>query len=342
VLVFNLGGAQAPCGNAGHSWPDYPTQNFMLGNAPSFGWCGSRDWDFLHALDFANDATLRYWGSNTVGSHTRDCDENTDYSPQYISNYSFLYNNTSTGEYQHYGSEPPAVTREAVRAGMDAIRFDPVGQSVAHNGLPIEFPADAQMRATIWSWDYRYLPPVDGQPRAAMAVIEGDTALIRWEAPTADMRYATQTWVGEWSISGAHGSFFSAPPEEVESTTSHNFRAPGNGFEMQNLFGHMVRAGITRVWINYQDLDGDGVWVAKTQNREFGIYIADVVRSPVPLVTTSRAAVDNVLTLPQSAFGNVMCAYPGVYLASPASPIRLNQPMTIVPAAHSVPTAIGR
>lgn len=342
VLVVNIGGAQAPCNQPGHYWPDYPAQNFMFGDAPDLGWCGSRNWDFIRAADFANDPTLRYWGSNAIGRQHRDCDEDLTNSNQFISNYSFFYNNTSTGEYQDYGSESPQVTREAVRAGMDVIRFDPVGKSLARAGYVIEFPADEQMRSTIWSWDHRYLPPNDGQSRAAMAVIEGDTARIRWENPNADMRYATQTWVGEWSISDAHGSFFAAPAEEPESTTSRNFRAPGNGFEMQNLFGHMVRTGITKVWINYQDLNGSGTWAARTQNRKFGTYVSAPITSPVPALVTSRASVDLALTLPSSVHGNVMCAYPGPYIASPTSPIRLNQPMTIVPAAHGLPVAIGR
>lgn len=48
-----------------------------------------------------------------------------------------------------------------------------------------------------------------------------------------------------------------------------NFRAPGNGFEMQNLFGAMVRAGITKVWVNYHDLNWDGAWQQRTQRRTF-------------------------------------------------------------------------
>jgi hypothetical protein len=220
---------------------------------------------------------------------------------------------------------------------MDYVRFDPVGKSLGLPGNPIEFPADEQMRATIWSWDHRYPPPVDGQPRAAMAVIQGDTARIRWADPNTEMRYAIQSPNGNWSISSERGNFQSAPPEE---NFSSNFRVPGNGFEMQNLFGDMVRAGITQVWINYHDLDGDGVWTHTTQNRTFPS--SGLLRSPVPSLVSSGLSLSLALLewelhdAPQT--GRVMGVLPGSYGGS----FVLSGPGTIVPAEHGHPVAIGR
>lgn len=349
VLIVNVGGAQAPCSNQAHYWPDYlsssATQNFMFGNAPSFSWAQEGNWHFVHAKDFSSDQSLRYWGSNSLGSQCRDFDVDFFAVGQDASDYGFLYNNTSCGEYQDYGSEPPPVIREAVRAGVNVVRFDPLGRSVAQCGNLITMPADELVSATIWSWDERYLPLADSTPRAAMAVIEGDTARVRWELPSADMRYALQDTNGEWSISTTHGTFAAAPPETLGTV---NFRAPGNGFEMQNLFGHMVRAGITKVWINYHDLDGDGAWTPTTQNRRFFSAIdatpstLPLAISPVPLLASGTSGVLSALAHSTDATGNVLCVYPGNYAVTPGVPIRLNMPMTIVPAAHGQAAAIGR
>lgn len=328
VLIVNTGGVTSPCDD--HYWGDYPTQDFMLSDVPSVPYCGYNNWYTFHARDFASDTAWHYWGATPVGTQVRPSCTST-------STYSVLYNNTSAGQYATYGSESPAVVREAVRAGMDYVRFDPVGKSLGLPGNPIEFPADEQMRATIWSWDHRYPPPVDGQPRAAMAVIQGDTARIRWADPNTEMRYAIQSPNGNWSISSERGNFQSAPPEE---NFSSNFRVPGNGFEMQNLFGDMVRAGITQVWINYHDLDGDGVWTHTTQNRTFPS--SGLLRSPVPSLVSSGLSLSLALLewelhdAPQT--GRVMGVLPGSYGGS----FVLSGPGTIVPAEHGHPVAIGR
>lgn len=332
VLIANTGGATSPCD--GNYWPDYPAQDFMLGDIPSFSWCFATNWGYINAKDFAGDGTMHYWGGNAVGARFRGCNSVTN-----ASIYSTLYNNTSAGEYDEYGSEPPSVVREAVRAGMDYIRFDPVGKSLALPGNPIEFPADEQMRSTIWSWDWRYPPPVDGQPRAAMAVVQGDTAQIRWTSLNADMRYALQDQYGNWSISSSRGTFAQYPPE---GSGAGNFRAPGNGFEMQNLFGEMIRAGITQVWINYNDSNGDGVWTHSTQNRTFGSSIPLPIASPVPSLVFNSSTLASTLFFWQTSTppptGRVLGVLPGSYPGA----FVLSVPAAIVPAEYANPVAIGR
>lgn len=336
VLVVNTGGVSAPCDQ--HYWPDYPAQNVMLGDIVSFNWCGPDNWFIDTADEFAGNPDLGYWGANPIGQQVRSgCTY-----PQ-PSTYSVLYNNTSAGEYEDYGSVAPPVIREAVRAGVDYVRFDPVGTSLGVPFQPISFPADEQMRATIWSWDHRYPPPIDNQPRAAMAVIQGDTARIRWAEPATEMRYALQDRDGQWSISSTRGTFAGAPAEMGESPTSTNFRAPGNAFEMQNLFGHMVRAGITQVWINYHDLDGDGAWTHRTQNRDFELNVRPPV-SAVPFLVWSGPQLSGTLLVwsvtfpPPLPTGRVLGVLPGSY---PGGFI-FSSPGTIVPAEHANPVAIGR
>lgn len=331
VLLVNTGGAESPCD--GHYWLDYG-QDIMLGDVPSFHWCGTGNWNYVYAKTFATDAEMQYWGGDPFGSRTRNCDDDFDNGGYRASRYSVLYNNTSAGQYRHYGSEPPSVVREAVRSGMDGIRFDPVGTSLGiPDGSPIVFDAAEQMRATIWSWDYRYLPPHGGQSLAAMAVIQGDTARIRWEVPTAEMRYALQNSDGQWSISPQRGTFAAAPS---------NFRVPGNGFEMQNLYGEMVRAGITKVWINYHDLDADGVWTHTTQNRRFLNAATIPLVSPVPFLVTSAVELFFVFSYwnvtPMPPTGRVLGVLPGSYPGS----YTFSSPLTIVPAEHGHPVAIGR
>ncbi len=335
VLVVNTGGVGSPCNQ--NYWLDYPAQNVMLGDIVSFNWCGPDNWYIYTADQFAGDPSLGYWGSNTIGRRVRwGCNY-----PQ-PSIYSVLYNNTSGGEYDDYGSVSPAVIREAVRAGVDYVRFDPVGTSVGVPFEPISFPADEQMRSTIWSWDHRYPPPIDSQPRAAMAVIQGDTARIRWAAPADEMRYALQDRNGQWSISSTRGDFAGAPPEVEESSTSANFRVPGNAFEMQNLFGEMVRAGITQVWINYHDLDGNGVWTHHTQNRDFEQNVPDPAPSPLPYLVVNGLGLSGILNFwalsPAPPMGRVLGVLPGSYPGA----IIFAGPGTIVPAEHGHPVAIGR
>lgn len=385
VLVTNVGGANSPCDD--HYIHDYPSQNVIFANSPGTVACSPepsagerRFWYFVKARQFAHNpgtddlnendipdlVEINLWRAQPLQHpHSPDVNDNNVidfYEQQYwdiqcigarasecsiLSNfYSFLYNNTSCGEYQYYGSENPQVTREAVRAGMDVIRFDPLGTSAAACGINHSQPADEHMRATIWSWDYRYLPPVDGMPRVAIAVIEGDTARIRWEFPGSSMRYALLDSLGEWAISSTAGDFAQAPPE---TSGALNFRVPGNGFEMQNLFGAMVRAGVTKVWINYHDLNADGAWTATTQPRSFYYTINNTdylapraATSAVPALVSNSAQIAGVLALPTPPTGLVMGAYPGLFPATPSAPIRLNRPMTIVPAAHGAPAAIGR
>ncbi|MBC7771861.1 MAG: hypothetical protein H7210_05160, partial [Pyrinomonadaceae bacterium] len=335
VLVVNTGGVSAPCNQ--NYWPDYPAQNIMLGDIVSFNWCGPDNWYTYTGDEFAGNANLGYWGTNPIGLQVR-----TGCTYPQPSIYSVLYNNTSGGEYEDYGSVSPIVIREAVRSGMDYIRFDPVGRSEGVPFQPIEFPADEQMRSTIWSWDHRYPPPVDSQPRAAMAVVQGDTARIRWADPAAEMRYAVQDRNGQWSISSARGNFDDAPPEVEESSTSANFRVPGNAFEMQNLFGEMVRAGITQVWINYHDLDGNGVWTHHTQNREFEHNVPDPAPSPLPYLVVNGLGLSGILNFwalsPAPPMGRVLGVLPGSYPGA----FVFAGPGTIVPAEHAHPVAIGR
>lgn len=329
VAIFNIGGASPPCSN--NYLPDNdPAQNVVFPNAPGTWWCDIRNWLFIEADAFVEDGTQWYWGSDPMGSRhhpTGDC--------SYKSVFAILYNNTSAGEYDDYGSTTPAVFREAIRAGFDSIRLDPVGTSDARPGFaPISFPADEQMRSTIWSWDYRYLPPANGVSLAGMAVIEGDTARIRWEYPSAEMRYALQDVHGNWSISSERGTF-ATPPEPGDP--AFEFRVPGNGFEMQNLFGAMVRAGVTKVWINYHDLDGDGNWDPETQIRNFGLEGVPEI-SPVPILVADLSTLYISQVQPNHPTGSVICVYPGSYPVS----IQLDKPATIVPAAHGVPTIIGQ
>lgn len=379
ILFTNIGGAGAPCND--NYIEDFPVQDTIYGNGPGTTACsvGSslrerRYWYYNHAKNFAHDYNSddinendfpdtddiaqgrpfapdvnnngvidyyeqQYWDPQCIGARHSECYSQGNF-------YAMLYNNTSTGEYQHYGSVDPWVTREAVRAGMDVIRFDPLGTSLAHNGDPLFQPADEHMRATIWSWDYRYLPFANGTPLAAMAVIEHDTARIRWEYPSATLRYAVQDSVGEWAISGESGAF-GAAPQEVPG--GMNFRVPGNGFEMQNLFGAMVRAGITKVWVNYHDLNGDGAWQQRTQARTFYRWTGTTYEktpraatSAFPFVVTNPVGLALAQAIATPATGLAVPAYPGLYPATPSSPIRLNRPMTIVPAVHGVPVSIGR
>lgn len=332
VMFVNIGGAGEGCDDDAHYWPhDTAINNVIFGNAPSFSWCSKPNWNFIEAKRFVEDPTLGYWGSASLGATVRNCA--TKRSP-----YTFLYNNTSESQLDDYGSEPPSVMREAIRAGVDSIRFDPVGKSVASAGHVIDFPADEQMRATIWSWDYRYVAPADGVARAGMAVIDGDTARIRWEAPTADMRYAIQDADGRWGISAERGTFSAAPAAFPDGW---NFRAPGNGFEMQNLFGAMVRAGITKVWINYHDLDANGAWTASTQKRLFTAPDITAQISPVPILISTQADLllaQSPIIVPPRPTGLVFSVYPASY----AGAVILSNPGTIVPWAPGTVVEIGR
>ena len=345
VMFINIGGASNPCDGDEHYWPNQDdVNNVIFGNAPSFSWLGKRNWDFIEAKRFVEEPNLGYWsGTQSLGARVRSGEFIGGGSSDRFrdrSLFTFLYNNTSEGQLSEYGSEPPSTVREAIRAGMDVIRFDPVGRSAASSSGIIEFPADEQMRATIWSWDYRNLPPIDGVPRAGMAVIDGDTARIRAESPSASMRYAVQTSWGEWRLSDERGSFADAT---APGTNGLSFRVPGNGFEMQNLFGEMVRAGVTRVWINYHDLDGDGAWTASTQEREN--WHPDSVRaSAVPILISNQSELvfsQNPAVTPPQTFGLVFSVYPGAYVPT-SQPIRLRNAGTIVPWAPDVPTVIGR
>lgn len=328
VVVHNIGGASEPCSD--NYLPDNdPNQNVVLPNAPGWWLCDVRNWIYIEADAFLEDPTQWYWGSDPIGGrhYPSGCDNR--------SIFAILYNNTSYGEYEDYGSAAPAAFRDAIRAGFDAIRLDPVGESDARPGYaPISFPADAQMRATIWSWDYRYLPPVNGVSLAGMAVIEGDTARIRWEYPSAEMRYALQDVHGNWSISSERGTFETPP---APGDPALEFRVPGNGFEMQNLFGAMVRAGVTKVWINYHDLDGDGNWDPTTQPRDFSEGVAPEI-SPVPILVADFATLYLSQAQPNQPTGSVISVYPGTYPVA----IQFSKPATIVPAVHGVPTVIGQ
>ncbi len=273
----------------------------------------------------------QYYQPGCIGARMGLCTDESNHRPMFVH-----YSNSSCGESDEYGIATPAEMREAVRAGFNILRLDPLGVSM-RCGAAEDFNARAQLEATMWSWTNTSVPPVDGTARVAMAVVEGDTARIYWTLPGEVMRYAMQNDEGHWSISATSGTFAQAPADPP--TEDPKFRVPGNGFEMQNLFGTMIRAGVTRVYINYHDLDGNGAWTSRTTARKLRSDAARPELAPQPFVVGSGAGVryllDNEVTPPT---GRVMPAVPGSYYGS----FRLNRPMRIVPAINNASVSIGR
>lgn len=274
---------------------------------------------------------LQYFQPGCIGARMGLCTSSTHFRPMFVN-----YSNSSCGESEGYGIATPGEMREAVRAGFNILRLDPLGKSM-RCGLPEELDARDQLEATMWSWTPLSVPPVDGTPRVAMAVVEGDTARLHWTTPSSVMRYAMQDDDGEWSISSASGMFSQAPGDTPDPTP--DFRVPGNGFEMQNLFGAMIRAGITRVLVNYHDLDGNGAWTSRTRPRRLASDASPPQISPQAAVVGNALMLNHVLANEVTPpTGRVLSAVPGLYGGS----YRLNRPMRIVPALNNMPVSIGR
>lgn len=273
----------------------------------------------------------QYYEPGCIGARMGRCTDEDKYRQMYVH-----YSNSSCGETGGYGIATTNELREAVRSGFNVLRLDPLGKSMSC-GLPVEFSAKLQLESTMWSWTPFSVPPVDSTPRVAMAVVEVNTARIYWTTPTTALRYAMQDDFGEWSISPGSGTFAQAPADTT--TPEPDFRAPGNGFEMQNLFGAMIRAGVTRVLVNYHDLDGNGVWTSKTRPRKLAYNSPRPLTSPVPAVVGDgpglRQVIINETSTPPS--GRVVPLLLGPYFGA----YQLDRPMTVVPAIYGQPVSVG-
>lgn len=134
----------------------------------------------------------QYWDPQCIGARHSECYSQGNF-------YAMLYNNTSTGEYQHYGSVDPWVTREAVRAGMDVIRFDPLGTSLAQYRRPaVSARGRAHVRDDL-EWIYR-APLRRRHPARRHGGHRARHGSHPLGVSSATLRYAVQDSVGEWAI----------------------------------------------------------------------------------------------------------------------------------------------
>lgn len=163
----------------------------------------------------------------------------------------------------------PSVVRAMVKAGINQLGIDPVGTSVA--GInPTTEPFEELMEAAVWSWATNEPASATG-PRAAKLIVGAGDGRFHSADPNEVHRFACQRDTGGcWTISTAAGTVNEGETICQAEGLWWDFRAPGNGYEMQRLVDEVTSTvgDSGTVWVNYRDTAGDGSWSSVTSKHQ--------------------------------------------------------------------------
>lgn len=143
----------------------------------------------------------------------------------------------------------PHAIRLMVKAGVDIISLDPIGNSLALGPIPPQFQDPTElMEAAVWSWAPTH-PPTTGLAKAAK-LVQFSPGVLRFQSasPSESRRIALRAdpCSHVWTISATPMTF-------AQAQLQPGFAAPGNGLDMQRLVDTVIEEGlqISGVWVNY-------------------------------------------------------------------------------------------
>lgn len=171
-----------------------------------------------------------------------------------------------------FGITSPDTIGPMLEAGVNVIELCPVGQ--ANAGITggytiIEEPFQPVMAAAVWSWNANE-PPVNSQPKAAVAVLTGPNSVRFVSAPPqATFPYVAQGPTGAcWKLTLATGPYSNGTAAVLAEYPDSSFTVPASGLMMRRLADAMVEAGVNAAWVHYHDLDGDNNWLANVSEQK--------------------------------------------------------------------------
>ncbi len=171
----------------------------------------------------------------------------------------------STQVWWTHGIITPTVVRDMVASGVNLIGLAPIGDSLSGT-LYWEEPFAPLMNAAVWSWAENE-PASSVFPRVAKAKLTDGTLRFHPLTPAFFLPFALKNVVtGEWAVSATTGGFLQGPVAAAQHGPNWVFGVPRNGFEMSVLRHVMLSAGVSDVYVNYEDMNIDNIWVASASS----------------------------------------------------------------------------
>lgn len=231
---------------------------------------------------------------------------------------------------------PPAI-RAMVRAGVNFISLDPIGDSNGIPTIPQTQDAAALMDAFVWSWAPNE-PPVDGLAKGAKLVqIAPSTYRFRSASPSETRRVALRPdpCSPTWTISSTAMTF-------AQAQSQPGFAVPGNGIDMARLIRAFIAHDIQGegVWVNYSTTAGaPNTWNSVVLPEAIPTIYVDWVNSSPPFWGTPPNPFSTVLAGVNAATGcvNELRINGGEYPEN----LTIDRSLTLVPYEGSGIVTIG-
>ncbi|CAM3506992.1 ricin-type beta-trefoil lectin domain protein [Parendozoicomonas haliclonae] len=145
--------------------------------------------------------------------------------------------------------------------GVERISAEDVGQAFLQGvnivNLDDMTPKDGRLQAGVWSWDVNEPNNYQGNQDCAVSWANG-----RWDDARCSVSefFACENAEGQWAVSQRDGEWFEGVAACEELGNGFAFSVPDSTLDNEALKQAKASIGVERVWLNYHDLDQEGVW----------------------------------------------------------------------------------